>query len=155
MRTENKAFEGGLASRHQKSIKNNGLRRAKPSTGGLVRTTHVREIRLSLIIGGQRCRRIPKPWQCNVFVKLFYRQENLSYAFSFIESLLRRLTYHTEGVRRFLKSLNCTRCNILYKTFSYLEVCLYFVELILRSVTYHLGIHEQAHFRPWKCSKSS
>lgn len=49
--------------------------------------------------------------------------------FSFIESLLRRLTYHTEGVRRFLKSLNCTRCNKLYKTFLYLEVCLYFVEL--------------------------
>jgi len=98
MRTEKKAFEGGLASRHHKSIKNNGLRRAKPSTGGLVRTTHVREIRLSLIIGG-------------------------------------------------------TAPDVIY----YIKhsLCLYFVELILRSVTYHLGIHEQAHFRPWKCSKSS
>ena len=155
MRTENKAFEEELVSRHQKSIKNNDLCRAKSSTDGLVRITHVREIRLSLIIEKQRCRRIFKPWQCNVFVKLFYRQKNLSYVFFFIESLLRRLTYHTEDVRRFLKFLNCIRCNILYKTFSYLEMCLYFVKLILRSVTYHLKIHEQTHFRLWKCSKFS
>lgn len=46
-------------------------------------------------------------------------------------SYRRRKTIH-------LKSLNCTKCNKLYKIFSYLEVCLYFVEPILRSVTYHL-----------------
>lgn len=60
--------------------------------------------------------------------------------FSFIELLLRKLTYYTKGVRRFLKSLNCTRCNKLYKTFSYLEVCLYFVELGFTSrLTLDLG----------------
>lgn len=55
MRTEKKAFEEEFVSQHHKSIKNNDLRRAKSSTDDLIRITHVREIRLSLIIEKQRC----------------------------------------------------------------------------------------------------
>ncbi len=55
IRTKKKAFEEELVNRHYKSIKNNDLHRAKSLISNLVRITYVKEIRLLLIIGGQRC----------------------------------------------------------------------------------------------------